>query len=247
VYKGVGIVCASDFIISSYIPSLSALMKARRGFEPIPRQELKSFLLAESEASGYAPLHEAKKEIMEISKMMTATGSTPRIDTTPLVQSVLEGLPTVNVLHLACHGIQKPDALESHFVLHDGSLSIATLTKLELKNPILAFLSACETAKGDRNQPDQAVHLAASMLFCGFRSVIGTMWYVRAKTSIHVLIYYPGQWMIKTGPLSQRQCMVSSCRRKLWSSTIFLLRLISLFESYALVVSHQAAGLRLFI
>jgi CHAT domain-containing protein len=41
---------------------------------------------------------------------------------------------------------------------------------------MFAFLSACETAKGDRSQPDQAVHLAASLLFCGFRSVIATMW-----------------------------------------------------------------------
>jgi CHAT domain-containing protein len=41
---------------------------------------------------------------------------------------------------------------------------------------VLAFLSACRTAQGDANAPDQAVHLAASMLFCGFWSVIGTMW-----------------------------------------------------------------------
>lgn len=38
------------------------------------------------------------------------------------------------------------------------------------------LLSACETATGDSEQPDQAVHLAAAMLFVGFRSVIATMW-----------------------------------------------------------------------
>jgi CHAT domain-containing protein len=48
--------------------------------------------------------------------------------------------------------------------------------KLDLKHAQLAFLSACETAKGDREQPDQAIHLAATMLFVGFKSVIGTMW-----------------------------------------------------------------------
>jgi CHAT domain-containing protein len=46
-----------------------------------------------------------------------------------------------------------------------------------LKRASLAFLSACQTAKGDQNQPDQAVHLAASFLFCGFKSVIATMWW----------------------------------------------------------------------
>lgn len=48
--------------------------------------------------------------------------------------------------------------------------------ELKLTNAVLAYLGACETAKGDKYQPDQAVHLAASMLFCGFRSVVATMW-----------------------------------------------------------------------
>lgn len=38
---------------------------------------------------------------------------------------------------------------------------------LNLPTAMLAFLSACKTAKGSEEQPDQAVHLAASMLFCG--------------------------------------------------------------------------------
>jgi CHAT domain-containing protein len=40
----------------------------------------------------------------------------------------------------------------------------------------LAFLSACETAKGDEKSPDEAMHLAATMIFAGFRGVIATMW-----------------------------------------------------------------------
>ena len=41
----------------------------------------------------------------------------------------------------------------------------------------LAFLSACHTAAGDLvGTPDEVVHLAAALQFCGFRSVVGTMW-----------------------------------------------------------------------
>jgi len=47
---------------------------------------------------------------------------------------------------------------------------------LNLPRASLAFLSACETAKGCAEQPDQVLHLAAAMLFVGFPSVIGTMW-----------------------------------------------------------------------
>jgi CHAT domain-containing protein len=57
-------------------------------------------------------------------------------------------------------------------------LTVSDIMALRLPNVLLAFLSACETAKGDEKQPDQAVHLAAAMLFAGIKSVVGTMWYV---------------------------------------------------------------------
>jgi CHAT domain-containing protein len=60
--------------------------------------------------------------------------------------------------------------------MQDGRLAIEDMLQMNLPQGVLAYLSACQTAKGDRNAPDQAVHLAASMLFCGFRSVVGTMW-----------------------------------------------------------------------
>jgi CHAT domain-containing protein len=80
------------------------------------------------------------------------------------------------VLHLACHGVQAPNPLQSAFLLSDGRLTIEYPIRLRMPHAVLAFLSACQTAKGSEVQPDQAIHLAASMLFCGFKSVVGTMW-----------------------------------------------------------------------
>ncbi|PSR76432.1 hypothetical protein PHLCEN_2v8467 [Hermanssonia centrifuga] len=62
--------------------------------------------------------------------------------------------------------------------MQEGKLPISKLMPLDLEHSFLAYLSACETAKGDLVEPDQTVHLAATMLFTGFKSVIGTMWYV---------------------------------------------------------------------
>lgn len=53
---------------------------------------------------------------------------------------------------------------------------VSELMNFDLKNALFAYLSACETAKGDSERPDQAVHLAAAMLFVGFRSIVATMW-----------------------------------------------------------------------
>jgi CHAT domain-containing protein len=88
-------------------------------------------------------------------------------------------MQTANIVHLACHGIQdETNATQSGFCLGDGRLTIPKLMELKLDHAFLAFLSACETAKGDKAQPDQAMHLAAAILFSGFKSVVATMWYV---------------------------------------------------------------------
>ncbi|CAE6496907.1 unnamed protein product, partial [Rhizoctonia solani] len=53
-----------------------------------------------------------------------------------------------------------------------------TINRRSFKNKGLAFLSACQTATGDENLPDEAVHLASGMLMAGYASVIATMWSV---------------------------------------------------------------------
>jgi CHAT domain-containing protein len=105
------------------------------------------------------------------------------------IQEVADALPGADIVHLACHGLQvQEDPLNSGFCLGDGRLTVSRLMDVKLDRAFLAFLSACETAKGDKKQPDQAIHLAAAMLFCGFRSVIATMWCVFVFTPrVHAL------------------------------------------------------------
>jgi CHAT domain-containing protein len=100
-------------------------------------------------------------------------GAAATVDT--VLQAVEERRP--QILHLACHGIQdylKPT--DSAFMLHDGPLLLSTLMTKTTDGGDLAFLSACQTATGNEKLPDEAVHLAASMLSVGFKAVIGTMW-----------------------------------------------------------------------
>jgi CHAT domain-containing protein len=125
-------------------------------------------------------LPEAAKEICLVRKCFESAragvlNTTSTHTTVSELRALLEGTPA-HILHLACHGVQEGDPLKSALVLQDGKLAVEDIMQLNLPHAILAYLSACQTAKGDKNAPDQAVHLAASMLFCGFRSVIGTMW-----------------------------------------------------------------------
>jgi CHAT domain-containing protein len=158
---------------------MSALLKAQKGAELIRRDAIKALVIAEPNAPGLPPIYDVDEEMRTVSGLIGSVSASTinDIDVTPMVQSALDALPEAHLLHLSCHGKQNyADPLESNFALHDGQLTIAAIMKLSLPSAMLAFLSACETAKGDEEQPDQAVHLAASMLFCGFRSIIATMW-----------------------------------------------------------------------
>lgn len=65
----------------------------------------------------------------------------------------------------------------SFFQLHDGEhLKLLDIVKADLPDAELAFLSACHAAAVDQGAPDESINLAAALQFCGYRSVVGTLW-----------------------------------------------------------------------
>jgi CHAT domain-containing protein len=181
VYHGASRACTADYVVSSSTPTLTALAKARGQWTPIPCSEATGILIAEASPPGFSYLPKVAEEVRLVRGCFESAGAkvlNSLLAHTSLseLQSLLESTPA-HILHLACHGVQERDPLKSAFMLHGGRLSIEEIMQLNIPSAVLAFLSACQTAKGDRSAPDQAVHLASSMLFCGFRSVVGTMWY----------------------------------------------------------------------
>jgi CHAT domain-containing protein len=150
--------------------------------QPVPTADAKLLLVAADLAATtkLPALAKVQAEMSEISgvadRACVQYAAPSRIVSTP--EGAAAALPSATLVHIACHGLQDPEEpLESAFYLgDDGALSVSDLMKLDLKGAYLAFLSACETAKGDRAQSDQAIHLAATMLFVGFKSVVATMW-----------------------------------------------------------------------
>jgi hypothetical protein len=101
----------------------------------------------------------------ELSSLELADGNINRAHRTvaATVEWICYYIQLASFVHLACHGIQdRTNALESGFHLSDGMLTISKLMALELDQPWFGYLSACETAKGDAEQPDQVMHLAAA-------------------------------------------------------------------------------------
>jgi CHAT domain-containing protein len=176
--------CCSDYVVSSYTPTLSALRRARMDFVPMASQSLVLLAAAASDtvkSLDLSTLYNVRSEMNHVVRIAQATGLNDILEygqtSAAKVQEVTEALPRADIVHLACHGLQNArDPLDSGFCLGDGKLTISKLMDIKLDRAFLAFLSACETAKGDKEQPDQVIHLAAAMLFCGFRSIVATMW-----------------------------------------------------------------------
>jgi CHAT domain-containing protein len=152
---------------------VAALLNAQRNFARIQRTNADTLLVVVQNPFQGSTLPMAPEEANVVRSLITSK----TIETSSCA-NVLANVQSTSILHMVCHGSQdRSDALQSSFSLEDGILTVSELIKLELPNAFLAVLSACETAKGDASQPDQAIHLAAAMLFAGFKSVVATMWY----------------------------------------------------------------------
>jgi CHAT domain-containing protein/tetratricopeptide (TPR) repeat protein len=174
--------CCSDYIVSSYTPTISALLRAQSQAPSVRSADVNMLLVGEDCAKSLAlsKLWNVRKELTCVESIATAKhfGHTVEmIARDATVERVTERIKSASFVHLACHGLQhRTNALESGFYLNDNKLTISKLMELELDRPWFAYLSACETAKGDAEQPDQVMHLAAAMLFAGFKHVVATMW-----------------------------------------------------------------------
>lgn len=176
-----------DFCVPSFTPTLGHVAKDLSSApRRICKRDLRALLAAipQSDFHRRPNLPYALEEIRTVKSVLTSSAictteisnaSDPCLRGT--AKNVVQLLPSHSILHLACHGHQDLfQPLDSGFVMQDGMLTVSELLALNLPDPFMVLLSACETAKGDRNLPDQAIHLAATMLFAGFKSVVGTMW-----------------------------------------------------------------------
>ena len=168
----------SDYMISSYTPTLRSLLVPPPIVTAVPFSMLAA--IQPTSVEGQIPLLQTYEELRKIERHVP-TASLIKLGSRGAppsnVETVLGHLPHVSIAHFACHGTQEfADPLASALLLHDGRLDITRIMKLALPNASLAFLSACETAQGDIQSLDEAMHIAATMLFAGFRGVVGTMW-----------------------------------------------------------------------
>ncbi|KAH9005615.1 CHAT domain-containing protein [Lactarius hatsudake] len=164
----------SDLYIPSYTPSLSALIESRKANQQT--LEKPSLLLV---AQPDDSLPGVKGEIKVIRSLEPRVTVADLVSSDAISSSVVEGLRRSRFAHFACHGVlEVGKPFEASFELHGGSrLTLLDIVRSRLPDAEFAFLSCCHTAEiTEDSVADEALHLTAAMQYCGFRSVVGTMW-----------------------------------------------------------------------
>jgi CHAT domain-containing protein len=175
----------SEFVISSYTPTLSALIDCSRRSTP---QKFQLLAVAQPNANGQPHLPNTQEELNRISERAGNFTVLPLVESDATVERVVKGMKESSWVHFACHGVQDTaNPTESRLLLAGSScLKLSDVIKMSLPHAGLAFLSACQTATGDKNIPEEAVYLAAGMLVTGYGGVVATMWSIMDRDAPHV-------------------------------------------------------------
>ena len=163
-----------DLYICSYTPSLSALIQSRRPDSNLLSSDRPSILLV---AQPDPSLPTVGGEIEAVQALDTEVTSLISEAATP--DTVIDGFHHHRFVHLACHGtLEAGKPFEAGFELHGNArLTLLEIVRAHLPSAEFAFLSACHTAEmTEGSVVEEGLHLAAAVQYCGFRSVVGTMW-----------------------------------------------------------------------
>ncbi|MFG2124670.1 CHAT domain-containing protein [Streptomyces sp. NPDC048710] len=164
--------CALECVVSSYTPTLAALRKPAMPAAPARSASVVAIPVTPGQPDLPGVLAEAK------AVADCYPGSVPLVGADATHTAVASALSRAAIAHFACHGVNVPDdPSRSGLVLADGALSVAELSVQDLEgHAFLAYLSACDTARGGTVLTDEAITLCAGLVLAGFRHAVGTLW-----------------------------------------------------------------------
>ncbi|KAH9017631.1 CHAT domain-containing protein [Lactarius pseudohatsudake] len=171
-----------DLYIPSYTPTLSALIPESGHRKPgSSTSGLPSLLLVAhfDVPSPEVSLSEVCEDVNVIQALNRRLPVKSLISEGATTTSALDSLQDHQFVHFVCHGtLEASKPFDAGFELHGNErLTLLDIVRSRVPAAEFAFLSACHTAElTDGSSADEGLHLAAAVQYCGFRSVVGTMW-----------------------------------------------------------------------
>jgi hypothetical protein len=137
--------------------------------------------------------HHVAEEIKRLASRLD--GAEILLDEQATLARVSQSLGDCGVLHLAAHGLFRPEApLLSSIHLFDRWLAVQDIYNLDMKAD-LVFLSACETGLGHDAGGDDLVGLVRGFLHAGARSLIVSLWMVDDEAMTRLVTDFYKHWM----------------------------------------------------
>lgn len=209
-----------DCVVSSYTPTVRALVHARKRVTARAGGDDQTGRLLVVAMPHTPGLHDLPGTRFE-SRFLR--------DLFPNRSSILEG-PDANYhnvqatlqqsrwVHFACHAEAKGDEpFASRLILSDVEqrpLTVGDISRLDLDGTDLAFLSACESALGgDLAMADESIHLASAFQLAGFPCVIATLWPVRDNPTKKIVRNFYTALASNTDPSRAAQLLHNAIRK----------------------------------
>ncbi|KAI9568513.1 CHAT domain-containing protein [Boletus coccyginus] len=207
----------SQLYVSSYTPTLQALIRARartanepprsRRTSMVPnflkskksKQSLISQTIPTIVAIGHTASDETCYELDLLRNRIPPSVPFRRIEGEDVTsEAVLAAFREPVWLHLACPAsLVSALPCNSGFATKNGMLSLYDISKAHPQAQF-AFLSG-QCNRGDDTELEEIMHLAASVQYSGVRSVIGTLWPVGDEVMRGVAAAFYGEIILKAG------------------------------------------------
>ncbi|MET8134332.1 CHAT domain-containing protein [Streptomyces sp. NPDC005251] len=166
---------ALDLVVSSYTPTLRALVHSRRARAWCSPANGAPLVVALPTTPGARPLAGARRELEHLRKLRPDGRFLVGADA--VVEQVVKLVATRPWVHFACHGEQdRSRPGEGALRLYDGLLPLRRIARLDLADADLAYASACSTSRGGPLLADECLTIANALVLAGYRHVVGTLW-----------------------------------------------------------------------
>ncbi|KAI9373577.1 CHAT domain-containing protein [Aspergillus egyptiacus] len=194
----------SNYVISSYTPSIKALRYAREKI--VKSTDPKVLLVTMQTTPGMEDLPGVGREE---EKILAAINDPEKVRQMPQppAAAVLDALRGHSIVHFACHGssdLRDPSqsylALQGASTSHPDRLTVKKISDSRLRRSWLAYLSACSTAQNKVPElADEALHLAAGFQVAGFQHTIASMWPSDDEICAQVAGIFYDELLVKKG------------------------------------------------
>lgn len=171
-----------DLVESSYLPTIANQRPKRTTAQPGTDELL--YVSTDAEAGDLDHLSAEREAVVDTLRRIRVT---ELVNEGATVAALRAELPSCRYLHVAGHSATGSDSLKAGFRLTDGIFTLRDLADCDVRDGALAVLLTCNSATGDAQSPNEALHAAGAAHQAGFPDVVAAVLPVRDSSTVELV------------------------------------------------------------